>query len=739
MKGSLMRLRALLGRVSIYAFASMVAIPFFSNNALAAGPPGGDPVVGGNLFAAKCLMCHGESAAGGFAQTSIRGAGPGYISQAISTRPDMNFLSYLSSEEIDHLSAYLASAPTVPDDLPANGDITVGESKYRASCTYCHTYGGTGREGAGPDLKGVTGAFSKAYLGAWTAYPAEMIAAGAYDPVKLAQYRYNMPDLDHPNINVLDMVDFLNVQDASGQNIVETAPKVLTTSEFEATRDLYFNRCAGCHGLYRGGATGPDIGQNRSQIIGTDGLGAILRYGTPAGMPNFGESGILTEEEITNLAAYLQLPPPEAPELPMADIQASWNLLKPVSERPTEPITSRNWRNFTGVILRDAGQVSIIDGDTKEEVARLNTGFAVHILRSSATGRYFYAIGRDGLVSLIDLWPTVPETVATVKGCHDARSVDGSKAAGWEDQFVIEGCYWPPQYITYDGLTLEPLNLVDLREADGSMHDIYNEPILENRVAAIAASHTLPIWAVALKESGYVGIVDYSQLGHPMTSKLATEKFLHDGGFDHTGRYFMVAANSSNKMVVIDVDTPAFVTSFTTGVRPHPGRGANWIDPEYGWVNATQHIGEPKISVYGADPVNRPDVAWQVVREISIPSAGSLFIKTHPNPNNPWVLVDMTLSSDPTFQKQICAISKATATVDRCFNVATNGLAVHMEYNETGTEVWVSDWAVDGGVVILDAVTLEEKSKIYGGDTLTGDFITPTGKFNVTNTAGDIY
>lgn len=734
-----MKLRTLLGRVSIYAFASMLSIPLFSSSAAAAGGPPGDPVAGANLFAAKCLMCHGENAAGGFAQTSIKGSSRGRIDWAITNRPDMNFLAYLTATERDNIAAYLGQGGTVPDDLPANGNVALGESNYRNACTYCHTYGGSGRAGAGPDLKGVTGTLSKAYLGAWTAYPAEMIAAGAYDPNKLAQYRYNMPDLQHPNLTVLDVVDFLAAQDASGNNIVETPPKVLSQAEFDATRDLYFNRCAGCHGLYRGGATGPNIGQARSQEIGTDGLGAILRYGTPAGMPNFGQSGILTDAEITNLAAYLQLPPPDAPELPMADIQASWNLIKPVAQRPTAPVTTRNWRNFTGVILRDAGQVSIIDGDTKEEVARLNSGFAVHILRSSATGRYFYTIGRDGLVSLIDLWPEVPETVATVKGCHDARSVDGSKAAGWEDLYVIEGCYWPPQYVTYDGLTLEPLNLVSIREPDGSMHDINGDPILENRVAAIAASHTLPIWVVALKESGYVGVVNYSLAGHPMTTKLATEKFLHDGGFDHTGKYFMVAANSSNKMVVIDVDTPAFVTSFTTGTRPHPGRGANWIDPVYGWVNATQHIGEPKVSVYGADPIGRPDVAWQVVREIPIPSAGSLFIKTHPNPNNPWVLVDMTLSSDPTYQKQICAISKATAAVDRCITVATNGLAVHMEYNEDGTEVWISDWAVNGGIVILDAITLTEKARIYGPDTPSGTFVTPTGKFNVTNTSEDIY
>lgn len=711
------------------------SVLFTAGNVLAVG----DPVAGADLFVAKCLMCHGEKAAGGFAQQSIKGAGPDRISLAIQNRSDMNFLSYLTSTQIDDISGYIAAIETVPDDLPASGDVVVGEMTYRSACTYCHTYGGTGREGAGPDLKGVTVAFSSAYLGAWTAYPQEMIEAGAYDATQLALYRYNMPDLGHPNINVLDVTDFMSAQDASGLNIVETPPKELTLAEFDDTTRVYFDRCAGCHGIYRGGATGPDIGEVRSTVIGTDGLKAILRYGTPAGMPNFGESGLLTDDQMTNLAAYLQLPPPDAPELPMSEIEASWNLITPVADRPTTPLTTRNWKNFTGVILRDAGEVSIIDGDTKEEVVRLNTGFAVHILRSSATGRYFYAVGRDGLVTLIDLWPVIPETVATVKGCHDARSVDGSKAAGWEDLFVIEGCYWPPQYVTYDGLTLQPKNLVDLREADGSMTDIYGEAILENRVAAIAASHSKPLWVIALKESGYVGIVDYSLSGHPMTSKLATEKFLHDGGFDHTGKYFMVAANSSNKMVVIDVDTPAFVTSFYTGAIPHPGRGANWIDPVYGWVNATQHIGEAKVSVYGADPVARPDIAWQVVREIAIPSAGSLFIKTHPNPDNPWVLVDMALSSDPILQKQVCAISKATATVDRCFEVATNGKAVHMEYNETGTEVWVSDWAVDGGVVILDAVTLTEIVKIYGANTPSGNFITPTGKFNVTNTAGDIY
>jgi nitrite reductase (NO-forming)/hydroxylamine reductase len=551
-----------------------------------------------------------------------------------------------------------------------------------------------------------------------------------------------MPDLGHPPADIWDIVDFLVEQENIGP-VVDSTPVFDTDTDprFETSKQVYFNNCAGCHGIYRGKgappgtATGPTIDDARSQAIGTDGLRAIMNYGTPKGMGNFGQAGILSDEEITNLAAYLQLPPPDAPELPWGDIVASWDLVVPVDNRPTAPEHLRNWENYTGVILRDAGQVAIFDGDTNEEVVRLSTGFAVHILRSSSTGRYFYAIGRDGLVTMIDLWTTVPTIVANVKGCHDARSVEASKFGGYEDTYLIEGCYWPPQYLVYDGLTLEPQSLVDLRTPSGPtgiLTDIDGAEIPENRVASIVASHNGPVWVVSLKESGYVGIVDYSLPGHPMTSKIPAAKALHDGGFDHTGNYFLVAANASNKIVVIDLVTQTLEALIDTGLDsiPHPGRGVNWVDPDFGWVNATPHIGEGKVLVYGADPVGSPDVAWQVVREITLPStSGSLFIKSHPA--SPWVLVDMTLSG-PDNEKDICAISKKTGALDRCFQVATNGRAVHMEFNMDGSEVWVSDWDPNGAVIVLDSTTLTEIRRFTG-------LPTPTGKFNVFNTAHDIY
>jgi len=725
MEVKMLTTKSLLKRFPAYLIGMMLLMPLLAGNVWARGPGGGggggggggDPTAGQAIFQGICFSCHGHDAGGRFVRKPIWGVSAGKISMMIQMRPEMNFLSYLTSTDIANVAAYLATVPHTSNELlSGNGDSVRGEAAFRKNCTGCHAMGTSPR--FGPDLLNVVQRRPAIWIQAFTVEPAAMIGHGAFGS-GLVNYPWWMSDTNLSDYTALDIWAYLNLQLVR----VETPPVTLTAAEFEDTKNLYFNRCAGCHGLYRLGATGPNISDTRAKVIGTDGLAAMMRHGTPGGMPNFGTAGILTDDQIARMAAYLQLPPPTPPPLPMADIQASWKLLVPVADRPTAPQTTRDWQNYFGVVLRDSGQIAIFDGDTHEEISRVNVGFAVHILRSSSTGRYFYAIGRDGVVSLIDLWASTPNLVAQVKGCHDARSVDGSKFTGYEDKYLIEGCYWPPQYVVYDGLTLQPLVRNDI-----PMTSITGETLPEVRVAAIVASTFDPVWVVNQKESGYVGIVDYSQPGFPLVSNIATERFLHDGGWDHTKRYFMTAANASNKMVIVDTATRSLVTSFTTGGVPHPGRGANWLDPVYGWVNATGHIGSPLVAVYGADPAGSPANAWKVVRNITLPAAGSLFIKTHPN--SPWILVDMALSA--TNDKQICAIAKATGAIDRCFDVATAGKAVHMEYNKTGTEVWVSDWANSGGgEVVLDARTLNVITRI--------PLPAVTGKFNVYNTANDVY
>lgn len=691
-------------------------------HAEAAPGPTLPPTVGEALYNNNCLMCHGPYGSGGYAKRSIQFTRAARITDAMVTWPlDMGFLTFLTPPELAEIETYLANVAKGPK-LLKKPNLVNGEKIFRQNCTYCHTFGNGPR--VGMDLIGIPEGAT--WRSAWLESPAWMVNAGAFPASELALYPYLMPDLGMDRTNIWDVANFLVAQDAIGP-VADSAPVTLSPAEFEATKQVYFNRCAGCHGLYRKGATGPPNDDQRAKLIGTDGLGAILRVGTPRGMPNFGQSGILTEQQIINLAAYLQLPAPDPPPWSMEDIQASWKLIVPVASRPLAPEHTRNWQNYFGTILRDAGQVVIFDGVANEEVARLNTGFAVHILRSSSTGRYFYAIGRDGLVSLIDLWTTVPTIVATVKGGIDARSVESSKFPGYEDKYLIEGCYWPPQYVVFDGLTLEPKQRVSI-----PMTDINGVTLPEVRVASIVSSPNSPVWVLALKESGYVGIVDYSDpagLDFPLRKTIPAVKFLHDGGFDHTGNYFLLAANANNKMVVVDLQTETLAATIDTGLVPHPGRGVNWLDPVYGWVNATPHIGEGKVTVYSADPVGRPDVAWQVVRTIPLPSAGSLFIKSHPN--SPWVLVDMA-SSATGHEKEIAVISKATGAPDRVISLAANGRVTHPEFNMAGTEIWVADWATDGQIIVLDSTALTEIRRFTG-------LQTPTGKFNVYNTANDVY
>ena len=169
------------------------------------------------------------------------------------------------------------------------------------------------------------------------------------------------------------------------RQIIAAGGPVLSEAEFETATKLYFQRCAGCHGVLRKGATGKPLTPDITQAKGTDYLKALITYGSPAGMPNWGTSGDLTAAEIDIMARFLQQEPPAPPEFGMPEMMASWKVMVAPKDRPKKPQHSRNIDNFFAVTLRDAGKVAIIDGDTKEIVSVVPTGYAVHISRPSAS------------------------------------------------------------------------------------------------------------------------------------------------------------------------------------------------------------------------------------------------------------------------------------------------------------------------------------------------------------------
>ncbi len=517
----------------------------------------------------------------------------------------------------------------------------------------------------------------------------------------------------------------------------------LTGDEFKQANRIYFERCAGCHGVLRKGATGKALTTDLTMKLGFDYLRDFVTYGSPAGMPNWGTSGDLKKEEVEVMAKYLLNEPAQPPEFGMPEIKASWKVLVPVSQRPNRKMNGLDIDNLFSVTLRDTGEVALIDGASKTIVVIIKTGYAVHISRLSASGRYLYAIGRDAKITLIDLWMETPAAVAEIKVGSEARSVETSKMRGFEDKYAIAGSYWPPQYVIMNGVTLEPMKVVSTRGMVYDTQEYHPEP----RVASIVASHFQPEFVVNVKETGQILLVNYRDVKNLKVTAIEAERFLHDGGFDRTGRYFLVAANARHKVVIVDTKEGKLVNVIESGGQtPHPGRGANITHPKYGPVWATSHLGDEVISFIGTDPGRNKQHAWKVVQKVKGQGGGSLFIKSHPNSKN--LYIDTPLNPEAEISSSVAVFAIADLAQDKPkYKVLPigqwSGIAegqrrvVQGEFNRAGDEIWFSVWnskAQQSAIVVVDDKTLTMKTVIKDPR-----LVTPTGKFNVYNTRKDIY
>ena len=113
----------------------------------------------------------------------------------------------------------------------------------------------------------------------------------------------------------------------------ETAP-TLTAAEKETAKKIYFERCAGCHGVLRKGATGKNlepawkktdkdgkVSEGGTLKLGTTRLEKVIAFGTDGGMVNYDD--ILTKEEINLMARYIQNTPDVPPEFSLKDMKDS--------------------------------------------------------------------------------------------------------------------------------------------------------------------------------------------------------------------------------------------------------------------------------------------------------------------------------------------------------------------------------------------------------------------------------
>lgn len=523
------------------------------------------------------------------------------------------------------------------------------------------------------------------------------------------------------------------------QDINPKAPP-MSKAEFDKARQIYFERCAGCHGVLRKGATGKPLTTDKTLAAGTDYLKVFIKYGSPAGMPNWGTSGELSDDEVDLMARYVQQTPPQPPEYGLKEMKATWKVIIPPEQRPKKKMNNYNIENIFSTTLRDTGEVALIDGDTKKIINVVKTGYAVHISRISASGRYLFVIGRDAKINMIDLWMEKPDNVAEIRTGLEARSVETSKFKGYEDKLAIAGSYWPPQYVIMNGDTLEPLKIMATRGMTVGDQEFHPEP----RVASIVASHFKPEFLVNVKETGKTLLVNYTDLNAISTKEIPVAKYLHDGGLDSSKRYFMVAANQSNQVGAIDMKDGKLAGLIDVGKIPHPGRGANFIHPKYGPVWSTGHLGDDTIALIGTDPVKHKQYAWKMVESIKGPGGGALFIKSHPKSKH--LYSDTPLNPDPKLSQSVAvydinnlAAGYKTLPIAEWAGLKDDGAkrVVQPEYNKAGDEVWFSVWSAknkESAIVVVDDKTLQLKAVIKDPR-----IVTPTGHFNLYNTQHDIY
>ena len=240
-------------------------------------------------------------------------------------------------------------------------------------------------------------------------------------------------------------------------------------------------------------------------------------------------------------------------------------------------------------------------------------------------------------------------------------------------------------------------------------------------------------------------MVDYSDINNLKTTDIEAAPFLHDGGWDASKRYFLVAANASNKVAVVDTKEGKLEALVDTAKIPHPGRGANFVHPKFGPVWATGHLGADVVSLIGTDPAKHKDSAWKVVQELKMHGAGNLFVKTHPKSKNLWADAPQNPEKDVAESVAVYDLTDLTKKPEIINIAKLSGLpeskaikrAVQPEYDSTGTEVWISLWAgktEPSAIVVMDDKTRKVKKVITDPK-----MITPTGKFNVNNTQHDVY
>lgn len=478
----------------------------------------------------------------------------------------------------------------------------------------------------------------------------------------------------------------------------------------------YADNCAACHGEDRLGGTGPAlIPETLGRLKGID---AIIADGRPA-TQMAGFSDQLTADQIAGLVSYVSAP---------LDIRPEWTPQQMVESRQmnpdyrpaSAPVFDADPLNITLVVETGDHHVSVLDGDTFKVLDRFATPFAVHGgPKFSPDGRFVFIMSRDGWVQKYDIWSL--QEVGRIRAALNSRNIAMSHDGKW----LAVANYLPASLTILSTDDLGPEKIIPVVARDGTpsrVSAVYQAPA--RRSFVLALKDAPEIWEIATDpkagpfhdgfvhshETGMAEALDGEQ-GLFARRRIQIDEPLDDFFFTPDYRNLIGTNRKGDKGVVVNLDVGREIAELPLPGMPHLGSGITWMRDGHR-VMATPHLNEGVLSVIDMED-------WTLIRQIRTDGPG-FFLRSHSA--SPYVWADVFFGPN---KDEMHVIDKQTLEIVKTLKPFPGKTFAHAEFTRDGSHVLVSLWEDDGAVVVYDAKTLEEVTRL--------PMRKPSGKYNIYN------
>ncbi|SHK97577.1 Cytochrome c, mono-and diheme variants [Roseovarius marisflavi] len=481
---------------------------------------------------------------------------------------------------------------------------------------------------------------------------------------------------------------------------------------------IYTTECAACHGADRLGGTGPAlIPETLGRMRGPN-LEKVITHGRVATqMPAF--AAVLGAQDITELATWLHTPLAHVPGWGTEEIaQTRW--FDPDYSVADAPVFDADPLNITLVVETGDHHVSVLDGDTFAVLDRFETPFAVHGgPKFSPDGRYVFIMSRDGWVQKYDIWSL--HQVGRVRAGLNSRNI----AISADGKHLAVANYLP---MTLSLLSTEDLSVERVMPVVGKdgtksrVSAVYQAPQRQSFILAL--KDTPEIWEVATNPDAdpvYEGFVHSREKG--MIEAIASSEGLFarrrieitepldDFFFTDDYRHLMGAARNTGRGVVVNLNVGREIAELPLPGMPHLGSGISWLR-DGRRVMATPHLKEAMLSVIDTE-------TWKLIQTIKTDGPG-FFLRSHEN--SPYFWADVFFGPNKDVMH---VIDKQSLEIVKTLRPVPGATVAHVEFTRDGSHALVSVWEDDGAVIVYDARTLEEVTRLA--------MRKPSGKYNVFN------